>query len=125
MMKEVLIRNAQNGAAAAAAMARVVACALCVGSLLVLSTCTGSTQKAGTIDPSVHVDPGGTAHFPSHAQLRRTTVSLRLVGFTFGSGMTLNDQGEPARLASPCPIPLHCSKTLLRPDTRTRAGVER
>src|SRR5262249_25050971 len=85
----------QKGAAAAAGMAREVAYVLCIGSLLVLSACTGSTQKAGTIDPSVHVDSGSTAHFPSNPQLRRTTVSLRMVGFTFGSGVTLNNQGEP------------------------------
>ena len=94
-MKALLIRNAQKGAAAAAAMARVVACALCVGGLLVLPACTGSTPKAGTIDTSAHVDHGGTAHFPSNAQLRRTTVSLRMAGFRFGSGVTLNKQGEP------------------------------
>src|SRR5215813_15185157 len=95
MMKEELIRHAQKAAATAAAIARMVACALCVGGLLVLSACTGSTQKAGTIDTKVNVAPGGAAHFPSNAQLRRTTVSLRMVGFTFGSGVTLNNQGEP------------------------------
>ena len=95
MKKEALIRNARNGAAAAAAMVREVACVLCIGSLLALSACTGSTQKASTIDPNVRVDPGSTARFPSNAQLRSTTVSLRMVGFTFGSGVTLNNQGEP------------------------------
>jgi S1-C subfamily serine protease len=94
-MKALLIRNAQKGAVATAAMARAVACALCIGSLLVLPACTGSTQKAGTTDTSVHVDHGGPVQFPSNAQLRRTTVSLRMAGFTFGSGVTLNDQGKP------------------------------
>ena len=94
-MKALLIRDAQQVAAATAVMARMVAGVLCVGGLLVLHACTGSNHKTGTIEPGRNVDHGGTAHFPSNAQLRRTTVSLRMVGFTFGSGVTLNNRGEP------------------------------
>src|SRR5262245_11748291 len=35
------------------------------------------------------------AEFPSNAHLRRTTVSLRMAGFAFGSGVTPNSQGQP------------------------------
>jgi hypothetical protein len=36
-----------------------------------------------------------SSEFPSNAQLRRTTISLRMAGFAFGSGLMRNDQGKP------------------------------
>src|SRR5262245_31231717 len=95
MTKALLIRNTQKIAAAVAAMARMVVCALFIGGLVVLPACTGSNQNTGKINTSANVDNGGKAQFPSNAQLRRTTVSLRMMGFAFGSGVTLNDQGKP------------------------------
>lgn len=88
-------RHGQNAAAAAAVMVRMVACLLCVGSLVGLQACAGNNPRSGQSDTRVTMHHGGTAQFPSNAHLRCTTVSLRMAGFMFGAGLMRDHQGNP------------------------------
>ncbi len=95
MTKALMIRNEQKVAAAAAAMARMLACTLFVGILMGLQAYAGSDPRAGHSATAVTVDSGGTAKFPPNPYLRRTTVSLRMVGYVFGSGVRFDNRGKP------------------------------